>query len=203
MATKPPKVVATESEPLLDLDTCRRQCGLVAIDADSDGNESHPDDALLTIYLDAAIDRAEAFTGLAIRLRTYELALDSFPGDYIELPRPPLVQLIGITYGDDVSATSDDIYTVDDFGQFARIIPLEDWPVVETATNTIRVQYRAGYSDNDSDAEDVPGDIKAAILLMLAHLFEHRKDTDASTLASIPSGFEALLRPHRVLTGLA
>lgn len=208
-----PKIIETDAAPLIDLETCRRQCEVVAIDFDSDTAEAtHPDDPQILIYLGAAIGMAEQFTGLALRLRTYELALDAFPTcpAYIELPRPPFVSLISVTYGDEEDVTSDgEIYDVDDSHQFARVRPVDGrWPDVVTAPNAIKVRYVAGYvgSEPNSDgalAPQLPEDIKAAILLMLAHLYEHRKDTADNSLASIPSGFRFMLKPYDVQTHLA
>lgn len=41
-------------------------------------------------------------------------------------------------------------------------------------------------------------DIKAAILLILGHLFENRADVEANATTAIPNGSEYLLMPYRI-----
>ena len=210
------KVVTPAVGHVLTIETCRQQLELVAIDGNSDG-ESHPDDDLILAMLDAAVEHAEAFTGLSIAIRTYEGALDELPrlvaGDpttssIIDLPHPPLIELISFTTGDgsDVVDVDADTYIVDEYGDSTRLRPVTSWLAVANSPNTVRIQYKAGYSSEgvgDTDATELPGAIRAAVLLMMAHLYESREDAVEKAMSTIPNGFEALLRPRRVLTGLA
>lgn len=200
-----PKVIAVPDEPLVSLEVCRAQCEIVAIDTDSDGNTSHPDDGLLLAYLDAAVEAAEDFTGLAISLRTYEQALDAFPDGAIELAKSPFVDLLSFTvvgYGSD-GEMDEELYEVDSYSQLTRLVPVSTWPSMTAGTNAIRVMYRAGYSDTDTDAEHVPASIRQAVLLLLGHFYANREDSTEKAMQSIPMGFEALLRPKRVRFGMA
>lgn len=45
-------------------------------------------------------------------------------------------------------------------------------------------------------------DIKAAILLILGHLYENRADVQDARLAALPNGAQYLLMPHRVGWGI-
>ncbi len=70
----------------------------------------------------------------------------------------------------------------------------------------MKVRYRSGYQseeDPDSDAPPLPRSLRAAILLVLGHLYENREDSVEKALASIPNGAEALMRPLRVRLGMA
>ena len=202
------KVITPATGHLLTIETCRAHLEVVAIDADSDGNESHPDDAMILAMLDAAVDQAEEFTGRSIMLKTLEIAFDEFPDGAIELPRPPFVELVTFYAGNDSDGllTADEDFTVDDYGDMVRLVPVTDWPTVTEATNTIKIRYRAGYSseaDPDSDSQTLPSSIRAAVLLLLGHLYASREDSTEKAMASIPNGFEALLRPKRVRFGMA
>lgn len=202
------KEVAGPAGRLLSLATCRRQCEIVPIDEDSDGVQTHPDDDLLLEKLDAAVDFAEDFTGRAINLRTFEIGLDEFPAGGIELPRPPLVEVVTFYAGNDSDGLLDQglDYVVDDFGTCAIVTPVVAWPRFTKATNGIRLQFRAGYAseeDPDSDAPRLPPAIRSAILLVMAHLYENREDSTEKALLSIPTGATALLRPKRVRLGFA
>lgn len=48
-----------------------------------------------------------------------------------------------------------------------------------------------------------PRSLRAAILLVLGHLYENREDSVEKALASIPNGADALMRPLRVRLGMA
>lgn len=205
------RVIAQASARPLSLATLRKHCEIVPIDVDGEGAEIHPDDDLLLTFLDAAVDHAEDYTGRAIALRTYELAADEFPvkGGVLELLRPPLVELLAFTYGTDLAAVPVDSYVLDAYGDAARLriaAPGTAWPTVLAAPNTVRVQYRAGYSsedDPDSDAEPLPGAIRAALLLIVGHLYRHREATIEKAMSELPLGVNALLRPKQVSIGMA
>ena len=202
------KVITQASGHLLSIESCRRHLEVEAIDADSDGNESHPDDALILAMLDAAVEHAEAFTGLSIMLRTYEIAFDEFPDGAIELPRPPFVELVSFYAGNDSDGllTQDEDFTVDDYGDVVRLVPVLAWPTTTEATNTVKIRFRAGYSseaDPDSDSQALPASIRAAVLLCLGHLYANREDSTEKAMTFLPGGFEALLRPLRVRLGFA
>lgn len=215
-------VVSPVAEPLT-LDECRAHLGVVPYEVDSDGVGTHPDDALILAQLGAAREHCEAFTGLSIAQKTYEIALDVFPAIWpapgwqsvrrrpglasseaaIELPHPPLVDLLSVAVGTDSDAELDpDTYTVDDYAVPARLVPASAWPTVVAGVNLIKVRYVAGYGD-DSDSQPLPQAVRAALLLLLGHLYRNREDSVDRALVSIPTGVEALLRPLRVRTGIA
>lgn len=201
------RALTSPSAHLLSIETLRKQCEVSTVDVDSDGVESHPDDALLLVYLDAAVDHAEEFTGLAIGLREYEAAIDKFPDGDIELPRPPLVELIAFTLSDDSDGeVSSADYVLDQYGNAAALRTVTSWPSVIQAPNAVKVRFRAGYSSEvepDSDAETLPGAIKAAILLTVGHLYANREASIDKAMSELPLGVNALLRPKRVRTGMA
>lgn len=210
------KTIERHGAPLLSIETLRAQCEIVAIDVTSDGVESHPDDDLLLGYLDAAIDHAEAFTGRAISMRTLEFALDEFPRratrglqPAIEIPYPPFIEAISFTFGDDSDGELEEgvDYIVDDYGDKAALRPIGSWPgIVSPSPNRVKFLYRAGYRsevDPDSDAPVLPGAIRAAILLTVEHLNSNRSATTEKAMAELPLGVDALLRPKRVLLGMA
>jgi len=217
------KVISTTAGPMISLEKLRQQCELVAIDGDSDA-DSHPDDELLIAYLDAAIEHAEDFTGLAIALRTYEMALDSFPWSSawtsrgIELPRPPLIRIdsfFATAAGSEGELDEGDDYLVDDYRTPARIVPVTSWPSMTRATNALKIRFTAGYmtpayeeasdfsASDYAGAQQLPAAIRQALLLMVRHFWEHRSDSVDKTLATIPNGFKDLLRPKKVILGMA
>lgn len=203
------KVITHATGRLLSLDTCREHLEVVPIDGDSD-NETHPDDALILGMLDAAVAHAEQFTGLSLMVRTWEAAMDELPAAGFELPRPPFIELLSFSAVNDSDGEFDAAsYLVDDYGtpeQPVVLRPTTTWPIVVKAPNTVKVRYRSGYQSEenpDSDALPLPRSLRAAILLILGHLYANREDSVEKALASIPNGAEALMRPLRVRLGMA
>jgi uncharacterized phiE125 gp8 family phage protein len=191
-----------EADPLISLEDLRLHCSVVPYDEDSDGNFTHPDDTLLQALLLAAIERAEDFTGLSIQLKSYEGALDEFPedGGVLEIPNPPLVEIISISYGNDSEIEYFYDYALDDNAMPARVKPLggASWPTFTYALGGVRVTFDAGY-----DSTTLPNVIRQALLLMVGDWYKNREDSTDKQQMTIPNGAMALLRPRRVLLGFA
>ena len=158
------------------------------------------DDALIRSLIVAATEKAQNITRRQFITATYELRLDSFP-DVIECPRPPLQSVGFIKYKDtdNVEQTlSTDIYNVDPYSTIGRILTKkgESWPSTYGDINDVVIRYIAGYGDPDA----VPDAIKAAIKLIVGHLYEHREDALVGVSGSeLPQGAEDLLYPYRIL----
>lgn len=214
-------VVAPVAEPLT-LDECRQHLRVVAYeedDSDSDADGTHPDDVLIMAMQAAAREYVEHFTGLSLTTRTLEIALDSFPtvaldgSTAVELPMGPVQSIVSISTGEPSSDTDEEDfniaaadYTLDAYRNPQRVVPVSTWPTVTAATNAIKVQYVAGYavaSDDEDTGRPLPAALRAALLLVLGHLYEHREDNAETALSSLPLGAEALMRPLRVRLGMA
>lgn len=198
----------TADEPIT-VDQAREHCeaprsGDIALDA--------ADDAKFLRWIKAARAHAESFTGCKFAACTLEVALDAFDADdpVIELPWAPVLAVTSFTYGTPASSDSSDAYSLvlgtdfylDTFSQPARVVPVSTWPQVTASTNLIRIQYTAGYG-NGEDQDDVPDDVLSAIYLTVGHLFANREAATERAMADLPYGIDALLRPHRILLGMA
>lgn len=176
------------------------------------------EDALITALVKAATLNVEEFTGRALVDQTWELVLDSFPTvtittphREIKLPKPPLIEVTQIEYddtnGDQIIVPSGDYYVDTTSLPFGWVVPQGDlsWPATIDAINTVRVRFRAGYlSTTSPPVAAVPEDICAGVKLMLGSMFEHREIQVIGSIATrLPWGVENLLRPHRVLLGMA
>lgn len=168
------------------------------------------DDAKITIYLAAATAHAEAFTGRALVDQTWELTFDAFPTNELQIPMPPLIEVISVIYDDaagDAQTLADSAYFVDDQSEPAWLVPPDEtWPTPFEGINAVRIRYRAGYVDNDASPPSgtVPYDIKAAILLYVGTLYANREHVViGQTATTMPWACEQLLRPHRVHLGMA
>lgn len=213
------RIVTQPTVEPITLADLRKHLSIEPYDVDSSGEGTHPHDAMIMAMLAAAREHAEQFTGQSIALKTYELALDEFPADEdIELPHPPLVSISSVTYvttdsaGDYVEETiNSDAYTIDRNQPGAGwLMPAAgtDWPTPSAVANAVKVRYRAGYQvpEPDSSAEDadtLPQSIRAALLVLVDHLYENRGAVSAKAPNEMPMAVEVLLRPHRVRLGMA
>lgn len=170
------------------------------------------DDAVVEIYLRAAVNHAERFTGRAFIDQTWDYYADAFPLDDkpIDLPKPPLIEVSGVYYratsGDETEFSSSN-YLVDDAAHKARVALAygQSWPTIQERVNAVRVRFRAGYLDVSSPEESaVPVDIKAAIMLTAGTLYQNRESVVVgASVVTLPFGAQELLRPHRVHTAMA
>lgn len=174
------------------------------------------DDATLQLYLEAAtayVDGPEGFLGRALVTQTWELVLDEFPENEIKIPLPPLQSVTSVTY-DDASGieqvVDSDDYTVDAVSEPGWVLPESSgaWPATFEGINAVRIRFVAGYAPTEDSPPDlranVPFSIKAAILLTIGSLYEHRETVVVGgVVTQLPWGAEQLLRRHRIQLGLA
>lgn len=160
------------------------------------------DDAMVTIYNQAARQDIEHITRRAICTQTWDLYLDDWPdGDAIEIPLPPLQSITSVKYYDDdnTEATfASTNYIVDVASDPGRIVLYGDasWPsTVLRPANGIIIRFLAGYGA----AADVPTALKQAILLLGAHFYENRESVVVGKIATLlPQAVNALIWPYRV-----
>jgi uncharacterized phiE125 gp8 family phage protein len=159
------------------------------------------DDAEITRYIKAAREAAESFTRRAFVTQTWELGMYSL-GPTIELPKPPLISVVGITYTDQDGAeqtlpTTD--YVVDDYSEPGLIYRARaaSWPALTSESGVrVKVRFTVGYRGEGSPgkgAENVPEMVKVAILLHVGEMYENRQ-----TATAMPAACETLLHPFRV-----
>lgn len=208
-----PKVIVDATEEPITLVEARMHLRL-----DAEGSPAaHPEDALVTALITAAREHAEKFTGRTIARKTLELALDSFPvspgtSAYLlamEIPAPPLLQLQSVIYTDADGEHAFTGYQLDTYSEPPRLLPdasSSAWPITTSGqANSVRIRYLAGYTlpGDSPDLAPLPKSIKQAMLLHIGHLYENRQAAGYAKLDVLPMGVESLLRPYRVLLGLA
>lgn len=147
------------------------------------------------------LDGPAGWLGRAIVTQTLELRGDGFGVGDICLPFPPVIDVVSVGYVDPDG--SEQIVPEADYrlvGQ-PNMPRLElaygaQWPVVRRQSESVRVQYDAGYGA----AEDVPAPIKWAILLMIGHWYANREAVAiGQTAIEIPLAARALLFPYQIL----
>lgn len=159
-------LTAPALEPVT-LSEAKRHANVVASD----------DDALITALIVAARELVEQDTSRALINQTWELELDDWWTDGLEVPRPPLVSVTHVKYYDadgvlqTVTSTN---YHVDTRRQPGVIWWDDDYtlPSLGDDANPVLVTYVAGYG---SAASAVPQRAKQAILLLVGHWYRQRE----------------------------
>lgn len=159
------------------------------------------DDTLITALVDAATAHVDGWTGIlgrALVTQSWRQDYHSF-GCRMRLPLAPPISITSISYYDgdnDQQALSADTYPLatDAVGPFVALQPDQEWPGTYDRKDAVSITYVAGYGDPDA----VPASIKAAILLIVGHLYENREAVVVGVNAeTLPMAVDALLAPYR------
>ncbi len=164
----------------------------------------------ITAFIKAATAHAEEFTGRAFIDQTWELTYDAFPANELQIPKPPLIEVVSVKYDDangDEQTLDGSLYVVDAQSEPAWLVPADNlWPTPFDGINSVRIRFRAGYLDTASSpqVENVPWDIKAAIKLFVGSLYANREHmVIGQTVVLMPWASEQLLRFHQIRLGMA
>ena len=161
--------------------------------------DSTAEDVLIGSLMLTSRLHIEAALGLALITQSWQLTLDDFPPDAaITLPMQPIAAVTGVqTVGADgtVSTLPPSAYLFDP-GRPPRLIrTAKNWPHVTAAANGVVISFTAGYGPNPSD---VPLPIRQAMLLLVAHWYEHRDPIEIGQPdTAIPKAVSDLLAAYR------
>ena len=162
------------------------------------------DDTLISALILAADGWVEGYLERSLITQTWEHTRDAFPWWAFELPFPPLQSITSIKYidTDGVEQTfSSSLYLVDTSSTVGRVAPAwgEVWPSTRNQMGAVTVTLTTGFGSAPSD---VPQQIRQAVLLMVAQMYEHREPVVIGAPASeVPFTVKALLDPYRVYYG--
>lgn len=155
------------------------------------------DDAYITKLITAARRAIEQRSGLRFISQGWSLFLDCWPGTAaVSLQLSPVSAIEDvITYSEDDTPSVVDPahYYLDHAAQPARCV-LRDGRVPPRGgrpVNSIEIRFTSGFG---ADGDAVPGDFRQAILITVAHWFDHRGDGEG---ASLPLAALELLEAHR------
>lgn len=205
-------ITAATTEPIT-LAQAKKQCRI----ADDWTDE---DDFLTDLLIPAAIERAELATRRQFTTATYALRLDAPPGldedggwrrdarigFVIDVPKPPLQEVVKIEYVDTggVTQTWDPSNYIVEAPQGprcarGRIAPkfAVIWPIALCQLGALTVTFIAGYGD---DADDVPSLLKMGMLMHLGSMYENREAIQAGLRAAaieIPDSTSAIYKSHK------
>lgn len=186
------------------------------------------DDTYIPGLITAAREWCEAYMHRKIFNQTWQRTLDYFPiwvGGTTVAPcsfqdwmffsgywAKVMIQLPGkieainsITYtlpnggGEQTLATSD--YVADLTSIPARIVPQQGmtWPVQTLyVPGSVQIEYVAGSYGDGVEANNCPQSIVQAILMLVAHWYNHREAVSEASYKNVPLAVTALLNAHRV-----
>jgi len=139
------------------------------------------------------------------------VGLDSFsvkPG-ILMVPKPPLQSVTYIKYTDQAGTLQTwdaSNYTVETDGYEGAIYPVYngEWPTdVRDHYKAVQIRFVAGYADSGASpvdlADNVPQELKQAILLLVGHLYENREASSQNwNISTVPMAFDALISTYKV-----
>lgn len=165
------------------------------------------DDDLIEGFIQAATAQVDGRYGTlqrALLPQTWDYTFSDFPSQEcdqaIEIPLPPLVDVVSISYTDaagDIQTYESGEYEVDTNSVPGRVRLVNNgyWPQAnEYMFEAVRIRFIAGYPDG------VPDTIKLAIKIMVADIYENRESVTGQNVnqVNIPTSAERLLNQHRV-----
>lgn len=156
--------------------------------------ETSDENDVLQLFLDAAIEDAENYTGIVISKREVTLSFSEWAKKYV-LPISPISSIVSVSYtpptGADVDLTTDDYTFFNSSGLPKLQINLDSFPSVKNSEPLpIKIVLNAGFEE-----AEIPKAIKSAILLRFSHKELYREDTPVPT--SMDRTFYSALRPFK------
>jgi uncharacterized phiE125 gp8 family phage protein len=165
----------------------------------------HPDDAYVTALISVARSWCEQYTQRALATQTIELVADDFMKS-LALPFAPIQSVSSVEYIDTDGATqtlATSVYALDEYANEIKLKYNQQYPATQAINNAVTVTYIAGYTNGESpDSYPLPASIKAAMLLIIGHLYENRQENTSVNMNSLPMGVMLLLTPYRLGLGL-
>jgi uncharacterized phiE125 gp8 family phage protein len=186
----PPVRVATPT-PVVTFDDAAQWLRII-------GDESEK--ALIEGLIASATNRLDGWSGILGRCLVTQQWRCDFPAwcRTFRLPFPD-VSTATIEYSDPEDAAqtvANGKYALGNDAKGALVVLSRsfEFPAVNIdRPDPVRITMTAGYGA----ATDVPPEIKTAILLTVAHWYEHREAVGDGSLAELPMGVNALIAPHR------
>jgi hypothetical protein len=173
------------------------------------------DDTLIGLCIGAARQYFENSCQIHIAQKTVQLVLDSFPATVPNLtvtsninypfqtkyyPFDGTIYLTGpvqsvesVSYTD-TALTEQSLtgYRVDLISSPARITYAYTWPTTAKITNSVRVNYTAGFT-----TVNMPKLLKSGMLFYVGHLYENREGVVTGTIATdIPLAVESIIQQY-------
>ena len=167
--------------------------------------QSTSEDSLLALYIAAARQAFEHATDRQLLAATWERRYQWFPARELELPRPPLLEVLSVSYfdadGAELTLAAGTDYVVEaptgDFAARGVVRAVTAWPSARGALGDVRVRYRAGYGETPSD---VPALARTAMLMHIGVLHKPGRSAVLETqdeLKKVPLGYDEIVQAFK------
>jgi len=157
-------------------------------------------DTRITSLITTARRQVERYLKRALITQTWKVYYNCFHA-VMELPYPPLQSVTHVKYYDDsgtLQTLSSDLYWEDLASEPGKIVRKYDAVYPELLAgrpNAVEIQYVAGYGD----ADDVPEEIRHAILMLVTDYFDNRGEVVVGSIAQrIPGFIKDLVHDYRM-----
>ena len=164
-----------------------------------DGNEE--DDFLLSI-IQSITKLTETYLSRSLITQTIKLIMDEWNLNEIELPMPPLISVTNIVTVDESDVET--VYSSDNYYVITESIPgrivIKNGCTSPTNTERYYGGYKITYQAGYGTAENVPKQIRLAMLQWATMIYEKRSMTDNDMKQNEPPPeVKKILQPYRVL----
>lgn len=158
--------------------------------------------ALISGLIAAGIRHVEERLSRSLINQTWKLTLDQWPACApVTIVRTPVRSINSITYIDQDGVTQTlaaNAWQLDNSRSPARLAPAPglSWPPLQAGRmNAVTIEFIAGYGPSWND---VPEDIRHAVLMLIAHWHANREAVVTGTISKeLEFAVSELLAPHR------
>lgn len=167
------RITAPDNSPLLTLVKAHLRISSTA------------EDALLQVYIDAAVEYIEAQASISLFNQKWQIALNSFPGkDYIQLIRGPVASIASFTIYDtaNVPDATFSLYYLDKNDRRLVLNFGDSWPSTTLRSlSAVEVEYNTGYGTTTAS---LPPSIVSALLALVAFWYCNREAVNIGNIVS-------------------
>lgn len=162
--------------------------------------DSAQDDVLVSTLITAARIHIETTIGKVLISESWSYYLDKWPkSKTIYFPLDPIQSIEEVrfhTTDENYTTLSEDDYSTDLVSNHPRLLFNGTNPAGNSKKlNQLEVRFIAGYGDT---TEDVPADLKQALLMLAAHWFEQRDPIAfGGSFVEVPRTIQALLNNYK------
>lgn len=157
------------------------------------------EDTLISLCIDKAVAAIDGPFGIGrcMVTQSWLLSLDCFPEYEICIPLGPVASITSIKYLD--SAGVEQTLAPSSYWPSLKCEPATvspaygaTWPIHRAMPGSVKIEFVAGTA-----AASVPADLRAAVLLLIGHYYDHRAAAAEGQMSELPIGVEAILNRYR------
>jgi uncharacterized phiE125 gp8 family phage protein len=154
---------------------------------------------LIQLYLEAAVDMIEDYTGRSMATKTYCLDLEDFPQNFVELRRTPVLAITHLKYytGGVLTTWVAGNYRLDLASVPARLVLTDDasMPSIDFRHDAVQITFTAGSGTRESQQDPA---LKLAAIQLAHHYFDNRIPIGDVKMVPLPYSLRNILGAKKV-----